>query len=321
MQNNYIGCIDNQTEEQKQVNFKLDEVCLAPEPVVWEEKAYFKSYPIRNQDGSYQCVCMTLATEMGILFSQKYEHWIDFSSSFPYLQRTNTSEGGCTSADIYSVFPKIGNVFESIMPSQNMSESDVEKVELKNYYKDLALPFTVKRVELPLDFETVCSTIQATKKGVMLWFRFNSQEWTNKPTVSINPLTSGHSVTAVDFGLIGGKKYIVIQDSWGLDQADKGLRYISEGYFNARCFLASYLKTFQTLKVIDTERPIFDGSVKSLQDILKFEGFMASNIDSTGFFGTITKNALIKFQLKHNISPALGVFGPITMEYLTNNYK
>lgn len=310
---NYIGAIDNQTKVQKGNNFKFAEVCSEPAPVVWEEKTYWKSYPIRNQNGSSQCVCMTLATEMGILFSQKYEEWIDFSSSFPYQQRTDTSVGGCGSTDIYSVFPKLGDVFESIMPSQNMHEDECMSVPLKAYYKDLAKPFTVKRIELPIDFETVASTIQATGKGVMLWFHFNNAEWTNTPIVGIVPATGGHSVTAVDFGLIGGKKYIIIQDSWGLDQAAKGLRFISEGYFNARCYQASYLKTFQTITINeDATRPHFDGSITSLQDCLRFEGLFPANQDSTGIYGNITKGAVIAFQKKYGISPALGVFGPLT---------
>lgn len=317
---NYKGASDNQTDEQKAKNYKLEEFVSSIQPVVWVERPYATLYPIRNQNGSSQCVCMTLATEMGIIAKQKYGEFIDFSSSFPYQQRGG-SYGGCTSSDVYSVFPKLGNVFESVMPSQNLHEDEALAVERKNYYKDLALPFSIKRIALPIDFETVVSTIQATGKGVMVWFRFSNAEWTDIPQVLPQPTTSGHSVTAVDFILKNGKKYLVIQDSWGLQYAMNGYRLISEEYFQERCFLASYLKTFQTLNINeDTPRPIFDGSVKSLQEILIYEGFLGVGLN-TGFLGNLTKSALIKFQEKVKIIPALGVFGPITKAYLFDNYK
>ena len=82
----YIGCIDNQSSSQKAKNFKLAEVCASAGPVNWQERSH-RMFPIRNQNGSLTCVCQTLATEMGIIFQQKYNEWIDFSSSFLYQQR------------------------------------------------------------------------------------------------------------------------------------------------------------------------------------------------------------------------------------------
>ena len=64
---NYQGCKDNQNTEQKAKNYKLEEVCAATMPVEWVEKTNWVQYPLRNQDGSSQCVCMTLATEMVFL--------------------------------------------------------------------------------------------------------------------------------------------------------------------------------------------------------------------------------------------------------------
>ena len=318
---NYIGAVDNQNEEQKAKNFKLEEICASISPVEWVEKTDWTKYPIRNQNGSLTCVAQTLALEMGIIAKQKYGEFINFSSSFPYKQRGG-DYGGCTSSDIYSIFPKLGNVLEEIMPSQNMHEEEINSLELKNWYKDLAKSFTIPRIQIPIDFETVASTIQATGKGVMVWFKLSREEWTNEPQVLLSPITSGHSVTAIDFLLKGGKKYLVIQDSWGLDQAILGYRLISEEYFKARCFLASYLKTFDTLNITETmTRPSFDGSIISLQKCLKWEGLFPSNIDEIENYGNITKTGVIAFQKRYGISPALGVFGPITKLKLSILYK
>lgn len=51
--------------------------------------------------------------------------------------------------------------------------------------------------------------------------------------------------------------------------------------------------------------------VKTLQAYLKKEGFFNYEI-ITGYFGQITKQAVIDFQKKNNIEPAVGYVGPIT---------
>jgi hypothetical protein len=320
----YNGAIDNQTPEQKALNYSFSEVCLTPTPVVWLEKTrdQYRSFPIRDQDGSGQCVCMTLATEMGILFKEKYGEWMDFSSSFPYQQRKYPETSGCTSEDIYTIFPKLGNIFEHDMPSQQMNDSETMAVAKKKYFDDLAKVYQVKRIALPIDFEVIAGTVQATGKGVMVWFKFHPTEWTNIPFVSDKAPTSGHSVTVVDYVLKGGKKYLVIQDSWGLKYADQGLRLISEEYFYERCYNAGYLMSFKTQDNETVfERPKFDGSIVSLQKCLKWEGLFPQNVPEIESFGNITRASLIKFQQRYNISPALGNFGPLTKQKLFELYK
>jgi hypothetical protein len=321
----YNGAIDNQTPEQKVKNYSLSEVCLAPAPVIWLEKdqSQWKKLPtIRNQDGSGSCVCQTYATELSILFEQKYGVWVDFSSTFPYQMRSQPMVSGCNSTDVYSIFPKLGSLFENYMPSMLMSDSQMMAVKKENYYNDLAKTFKVARIELPLDFETVASTIQATGKGVMIWVKFHPEEWTDMPTVGTKSPTSGHSITAIDYFLQDGKKYLLIVDSWGKNYAIQGYRLISEEYFNARCFLCSYLKTFE-VQDNDTipEKPKFDGSIMSAQKCFKWEKLFPANVPEVDNWGNITRTACIAFQKRYNITPALGNFGPLTKAKLREIYE
>lgn len=320
----YNGARNTQTSEQIAKNYTLNEVCTSPVPVTWIEKKRedYRSFPIRDQDGSGQCVCMTYATELGIIFKEKYGEWIDFSSSFPYQQRKYPEQSGCTSEDIYSIFPKIGNIFEKDMPSQDINDAGAMAVPKKKYFDDLAKVYKIARIALPLEFETIASTIQATGKGVMVWFRFHPSEWTNIPFVSDKEPTSGHSVTAVDFTLKDGKKYLVIQDSWGLKHADQGLRLISEEYFYERCYQAGYLKTFETQNnEIIPERPKFDGTIMSAQKCFKWEGLFPANVAEVESWGNITRTACIAFQKRYNIMPQLGNFGPLTRAKLKEIYE
>jgi hypothetical protein len=315
---------DTQSEDQKLKNYKFEEVVTAPAYPIWTTKPQsdWVHYPIRDQDSSGTCVCQTYATEKGIIFNQKYNKWMDFSAAFPYQQRKYPETSGCTSEDIYDIFPKFGNIYESFMPSQKMSENQVAAALRETYFADLAKVYKVARISLPIDFETVAATIQQTGKGVMLWFHLSYAEWTNIPQVLDGSTPYGHSVTAVDFTLKNGKKYLVIQDSWGLTQAMQGLRLISEEYFEERCFLAAYLLTFQTQDNNTVyERPHFKlWSVSLAKDCLKWEGLFPGNVPSNNVADNIFRTALISYQLRYTIKPPLGNFGPLTNAHLLKIY-
>ncbi len=56
--------------------------------------------------------------------------------------------------------------------------------------------------------------------------------------------------------------------------------------------------------------------VKVLQEFLKEQGFF--NRETSDYFGSITKNALIQFQKKAGVSPASGYFGAKTRDYINS---
>ena len=67
--------------------------------------------------------------------------------------------------------------------------------------------------------------------------------------------------------------------------------------------------------------------VKVLQQFLNSQGFTISNKGAgspgleANFFGNQTKQALIKFQIKNNIKPASGYFGPKTKAFIKSMLK
>lgn len=52
--------------------------------------------------------------------------------------------------------------------------------------------------------------------------------------------------------------------------------------------------------------------VTKLQNRLKEFGFFPTNVASTGYFGNVTRAAVINFQKRFGINPAVGFFGQIT---------
>jgi hypothetical protein len=63
--------------------------------------------------------------------------------------------------------------------------------------------------------------------------------------------------------------------------------------------------------------------VRALQDFLikravGFAGQHLADIGTSGYFGTLTRNALAEFQAINGITPAVGYFGPKTRDYINN---
>jgi len=316
---------DTRSATAQAKDYFLNEIVKSPEPVNWVEKPQntWRNFELRNQDGSGSCVAQTVAKMLGICHYLNKGYFPTLSASYVYQKRSNKGTEGMMGVDAWEIARKYGSILEENMPSQNLSEIKINEVELKPVYEHIGQAFAVSNyVQLTPNIEEIASVIQKTSKPVMVWFSFDYDEWTDIPTIKRNWGKYNHSVTAVDYTLYKGKKALIIEDSWGSWSSDlgkKGQRIITED-FMPRCWFAAYPINFK-YEEQKTDKPKFDGSVKSLQDILKYEGFFPKNVESTGVFGSITRTALIKFQQKYNIEPALGNFGPITKQKLSEIYN
>jgi len=58
--------------------------------------------------------------------------------------------------------------------------------------------------------------------------------------------------------------------------------------------------------------------VVALQDFLKEKGYFPENVQSTGYFGKISKASLAKFQKDNGINPSLGYFGELTRAFISD---
>ena len=317
---------DTRPQFEKDKDYKFEEVVAFASPVNWTEKGGvmpWRKFPVLNQNQQNTCVAHTMAKLMGIMYFLRDGQYLDFSRSHIYTRRINKPGAGMIGNDAFQVAQK-GVTLESLVKSDYPNDTPIDNLTIEKYKEEIGSLLNLGNyVELPArDFELVASTIQATNKGVMCWFYFTSAEWSNKyPKIMDGNLQSGnalrHSVTAVDFGLINGKKYIKIEDSAHFGGINE--RWISEDFFNTRNFYAGYTVNFK-FETPDIKPKYIVGDIKSLQDCLKAEGLFPSNQDSTGVFGSITKNAVIAFQTKYGLTPALGNVGPLTTAKLVLLY-
>ncbi len=337
------AAIDTRSDKEKIKDHKFREFVASVNPVNWVKKAQelWRKFPIFNQDGSGSCVMQTQCKEMGIMRFLKDGIYVHFSVGDGYQRRVNKPASGMGVVDARSI-GKEGITLEVLVPSQNMSDAELDAIVVDQYKRQVGQVFSVPNyVEDPRDIETIASIIQTTKKGVMVWFYFQYDEWTDRPKVINTSLdlyadsTCRHSVTAVDFILTDdGKKALIIEDSWGPNFGKAGQRIIDEDFFKARNWYAGHLVNFkfdeQTIPKpqhtfnIDLDPWITNPEVKFLQDVLKYEGLFPLNADSTGYFGSATLKGVQAFQVKHNIiavgAPGYGRVGPRTRSVLNQIY-
>jgi hypothetical protein len=284
----------------------------------WQEKklSETKTYPSSDQKRSYMCVAFSMALFLNVLYFIKYEKWLGFSEAHLYQRRLNKSAG----MYVTDVFNIAGNgTTLKLFTNENINtDADADGLKIENYAKDIGKTFAIgQRIAVPFDIDTIASVMQTTNKPMLLMTFFTSQEWSQQfPQIQNStlrydyPSTLRHEIVAVDTLLYKGIRYLKIMDSAKF--GGLGERYLNADWVSRRIIDASYSMNFKFQENTDYTKPKFlitkkllfgqtDEQIKNLQDILKFEGVMPTNIASTGYFGTITKKALFDFQLKYGL--------------------
>lgn len=346
--------IDPRPEEEKAQDYQLAELVASLDPVKWEVKKKWRTFPIFDQNGSGSCVAQTVAKMLGVMYWLLNGIYVHFSATHVYQRRVNKPSGGMVGVDAGNIAQK-GVTLEELVPSQKMTDKQMDGVKIEKYKEEVGLVFKMGNyVQLPIgSIEAIASTIQKTGKPVMVWYYFDYPEWTSTPTVKNNyngahTAPCRHSVTAVDFTILGkehtsdkklhGQKALIIDDSWGTKYGEKGQRFITEEFHAKRNFFALYFTsfkfqdgqpdatrpryTFSKDMFYDPKAPVVygDKEVIALQNVLKFEGVFPSNVDSTGYFGSVTRKAVSDFQVKYGITPIDGYVGKKTRAKLNELY-
>jgi len=250
-------------------------------------------------------------------------------------------------ANAFEIMQK-GVAPSAFAPDERMSDSEMDALTVSPFAAHVGEAFAIGNYLTVKagDIDLIASIIQETGKAVMVWFYFEYAEWTERPTIK-NPkldlyagATCRHSVAAVDFTLTeDGKKALVIDDSWGPTAGNgAGQRVIDEDFFRARNWFTAHFMNFayengemtgkpkhQFLKDLEFSA-VFktDDEVVALQDCLKWEGLFPANVESSGYFGQITKKAVEGFQQKYDIArkgdAGFGRVGPKTRAKLNQIY-
>ena len=319
----YNGALTDLPDERDYQSREIG--CYAP--VEWIEKKTFRSFPNKDQDGSYSCVAQAVSKILGIENYLEEGRYFNLSARDIYVRRSNAPAGGMFFREAMKIGKESGATLEALIPSDGKSEVEMNKIDDKTPYTEvvgrLGRGGEFVAITDRTDIDAIASII-ASGKAVLLGFRFDYDEWDLLVPVmkAGSQLSCGHGVAGVDFTLHNGIKAIVIDESWGYKNIKQ--RIIIEDWFTSgRCVSAWYYENLPNNKALsEDEIPKYQfntdlsfgmtgDDVKKLQEILIAMGLL--NIkEPTGYFGSLTKSAVIEYQKSKGISPTSGVVGPLT---------
>jgi len=331
----YIGVIeDPRSEKEKLRDFKSEGLVASAIPLQWKEKEVFKSYLIKNQDGSSSCVAQATSKLLGIHEVSEGREYKNLSPKFIYTRRQNYPSGGMYFQNALEIAVKDGSCLEESLPSDMTGESFMnDKTQEIPTCANEALEYKAKGyVALPIDVDKIAEVMEQGY-GVLLGFKFDYDEWTTYPSLHADSnLACHHGVAGIDYGLVKGKKYISIDDSWGPKYGKGGQRFISEEFLETRCTYAGYVVSLvyepqdeefhyqwvRNMRFYGIHNVAKD--VMALQKALQTRGYFPKNGKIDGIFGAITLKAVKDFQKSYALK-ADGIVGPKTLLVLNKQFK
>lgn len=298
---------DTRTEAEKQNDYSFNETVGSSsriDTVNWITKPEntWRKYPVQNQYSSYACVAETARKILRVAYTDKYKRDLDFSSTYIYKQRVNKPTGGMGGVDVFKIMQK-GTALDSMVTSDLQNDSLIDSYPTNDLDKKVASIFKIGNyIQFPVkDIDIIASTIQKTKKAVMVWFYFTSQEWSPFVPVVKDLLLDRssskalkHSVAVVDFTLYKGKKALIIEDSAHFGGLSR--RIITEDFFKARNFFSAYAINFSftdlTNKVVVPDSAPIPVPVEKVKPKYTFsEDLHFIPLDSGGNISNPMKNA------------------------------
>jgi len=185
----------------------------------------------------------------------------------------------------------------------------------------------------PLTYENIKHAIYQNG-AVFAGFTGSNEGWTRSLKGYIRKPIKGEKKWGHAVSLIGyNKDYIIGQNSWGNAWGDKGWFYFNEKYmpFAVWAILIDLPNNWKELVGIKDKPkhtfnnnlyyPMRNQEVSILQNCLKGDGCFPLEVESTGYFGSLTLEAVKKFQEKYDIQPVLGYVGPKTRTKLNELFS
>jgi len=323
------GLLDQRNDTEKSKDYKHSEVVASSVPVIWEEKSFeqLRKFPDRFQFTSSSCMAQSGNKNLGIANWFLTKVFPILSCLSTYRKRENYPKEGMSLPNLFELLTTELSCLEKDIPSQNLTEDEMNNANISLSTKELSDAVKYKAdgyfyFEEPYNIDDIALSISQGKPVEAMIFFDHDEYWQPIPKMLRKvdiyaKKTARHGIAIVDFLLIGGIKYLYIEDSAGNTTGinKQGRRYLSEEFFTKRCFGAGYLvkksyvpivKPEYTFKKVLVYNMRNNKDVIALQNILQYEGFMPTQLNKipftpTGNFLGMTAQALIKWQISHGI--------------------
>lgn len=337
--------VDTRPDSEKARDWKASDMFGASSQEWKEVGQWMPDYSLRNQDGSSMCMAFSLAKHLGINNARETGEFIDLSPVFIYRQRANAPAEGMWLQNVLEIGVKSGSPKDSWLPSDDKSEGWANKSpEPSQAVKDEALLYRGKGY-VQTDAYSIDQIAQAIDVAGSCIIRVacNAREWTKEPfadpSVPESDWNVRHGVVATQYGTVGGKRFIKVEDSWGSRHGKNGARFLSEDFVSKRMRGGGYVIDLDNPKIVKLKYKFstdlrrarsYSKDVAYLQKILILEGCM-SEADVAlfpGYFGPKTEDGVKRFQLKYaqeilaplGLKSPTGIVGASTRKKLNSLY-
>lgn len=306
-------------DEPSEKAYLADEIYASYDQVAWTEKPqeqWRRFEPIRNQTTSSSCVGYTVQLMLGGENKLEEDKFVPLSPRMIYA-RGFEPNGGMYYDKGLKLGTEQGSAPETLMPSENKSEDEMRKLDDERESDRIVAK--VYRggnyVYLPKDIDAVASFLQKGKI-VAAGTRFNAGGFSNGEVILTENGIYGHAIALTDFTIYKGEKALIFQNSWGSSWGFNGLGIITETQFKSGGYiLSAYYEDLKNeaskgdkpkLQITAAELKIkqYSGEVMKMQIMLQYLGFFPTGVNTTGYYGGITRQAVKDYQLHNNLTPS-----------------
>lgn len=318
------GAIKN-TKDNRDINYK--DIPATATPLPSKHITDISMIPVLNQDLLGTCVAHAiiivkiyqeyLATGKIIMFSRRFLY------SLARLLSAYVGEG-LHPRDGAKIIKEIGARDNDDIDNNNLSHNEYVLYKPTQAEKDLAKKWVSGfATTINGDIDTIKRAI--IKEGmVTITLNYDGNVWNSvtgqlgKPKNKV----SAHYIALYGYEDVGGDTIFYFRNSWGKGWGNNGngqfnwSDYKKDAY-DALIFtdipndLIEKAKTTQFLFTVNLAFKSTHNDVKRLQERLRDEGYYQYP-SITGYFGTVTKQAVIDYQKAKSIKPASGYVGPLT---------
>lgn len=267
--------------------------------------------PVKNQGTSGSCGGQAWSYYGAVLEALATGTFEERSAKFLYSQ-TYVPPAGSYGRPLCDIAVNQGWAYESMLPSYENgmppSEEFMQRVQdiTPEVRTNASSAKALRYYNVTNDIESVARAIQAGNGCILGVEGENNGTWLSPNPLPPNKVEWRHWVYAGKVRLFNGKKQIGILNSWDKTTGEQGWQWLGEEYFTGTRVFQVWVLLYNpqipfkhnfTRDILMRES---SSEVTALQTALKEEGLF--NINPTGYYGTITQQAVKAFQQKYKVT-------------------